>query len=151
MIEQQNFIFTFLHRSFLHSCGNKISGNKYKSTDCRSAFAFTFYRLLPVAAYYAVVVAYVQLSVLLFSAAQIHVPSFDATSYLRYPALGNSALSFLELEIAFKPYSSDGTILYEGNLKQDGAPEDFILLAMTDGYLEFICDLGTGQAKIRWY
>ncbi|XP_014667487.1 PREDICTED: pikachurin-like [Priapulus caudatus] len=81
--------------------------------------------------------------------AEIHVPSFDGTSYLRYHGLENSALSFLEMEIAFKPYAPDGVILYNGNPREAGAPEDFILLTMTDGYLEFRCDLGTGQAKIR--
>jgi len=76
------------------------------------------------------------------------VPSFNGSSYLRHPALGDSALSWLDLDIVFKTQSIDGLILYEGYQKYGSA--DFISVYMIDGHVEFTFDLGTGTASLRY-
>ncbi|XP_050441016.1 pikachurin isoform X2 [Adelges cooleyi] len=77
----------------------------------------------------------------------LQVPSFNGSSYLRHPALGDTALSWLNLDISFKTQSSDGLILYEGYQKYGTA--DFISIYMIGGYLEFAYNLGTGTAFLR--
>lgn len=76
------------------------------------------------------------------------VPSFNGSSYLRHPALGDSALSWLDLDLVFKTQSTDGVILYEGYQKYGSA--DFISVYMIDGHVEFTFDLGTGTAYLRY-
>lgn len=75
------------------------------------------------------------------------MPSFNGTSYLKYPGLGSSVLSFLELLISFKPVDPDGLIFYNG-FKSDGSG-DFISLALSGGFVELRFDLGTGPAVVR--
>ncbi|XP_077981026.1 pikachurin-like [Glandiceps talaboti] len=77
----------------------------------------------------------------------VHLPSFNGTSYLTYDTLGSSKLSFVEFELVFRPSSSDGLIVYDA-LRTD-TTGDFISIAMSDGYLEFRFDCGTGPAIIR--
>lgn len=76
------------------------------------------------------------------------MPSFNGSSYLRHPALGDSALSWLDLDIVFKTRSTDGLILYEGYQKYGSA--DFISVYMVDGHVEFTFDLGTGTTSLRY-
>lgn len=78
---------------------------------------------------------------------QIVVPSFNGSSYLRFPGLGSDHLSFVEVKIVFKPLSPHGVFLYNG-CKMDGTG-DFLALQMVNGYVEFRFDLGTGTAVIR--
>ncbi|KAL3869158.1 hypothetical protein ACJMK2_041871 [Sinanodonta woodiana] len=78
---------------------------------------------------------------------QVHIPEFRGHSYLEYKGLGRSALSFLEIEIVFKPSGPDGLILYNGYTNDRKG--DFVSLAMKKSYLEFKFDLGTGPAVIR--
>lgn len=78
---------------------------------------------------------------------EIVVPSFNGSSYLRYPGLGNDHLSYLDVQIVFKPLSPHGVFFYNG-CKMDGTG-DFIALQMTDGYVEFRFDLSTGTAVLR--
>lgn len=75
------------------------------------------------------------------------VPSFNGSSYLRHPALSDSALSWLDLDIVFKTRATDGLILYEGYQKYGSA--DFISVHMIDGHVEFAFDLSTGTAILR--
>ncbi|GFU18607.1 hypothetical protein NPIL_372691 [Nephila pilipes] len=81
------------------------------------------------------------------SAMKLIVPLFNGSSYLQYPGLGNTVLSFIELQIIFKPYRPNGVLFYNG-YKMDGTG-DFISLNLINGYLEFRFDLGTGAAVIR--
>lgn len=67
---------------------------------------------------------------------------------MRHPALGDSALSWLDLDIVFKTQSIDGLILYEGYQKYGSA--DFISVYMIDGHVEFTFDLGTGTVSLRF-
>ncbi|XP_050524047.1 pikachurin-like [Daktulosphaira vitifoliae] len=77
----------------------------------------------------------------------LQVPAFNGSSYLRHPALGDTALSWLDLDITFKTQSPNGLILYEGYQKYGTA--DFISVYLINGYLEFAFDLGTGTAILR--
>ncbi|GAB6029009.1 hypothetical protein CHUAL_004797 [Chamberlinius hualienensis] len=75
------------------------------------------------------------------------MPSFNGTSYLKYPGLGNSVLSFVELLVVFKPLDPDGIMFYNG-YKTDGTG-DFLSLSLKGGFVELRFDLGTGPAIIR--
>lgn len=77
----------------------------------------------------------------------LQVPSFNGSSYLRYPGLGGSALSWLDLQLILKPAAPDGVLLYNGH-RADGVG-DFMAIYMSAGHLEFTFDLGTGAATIR--
>ncbi|XP_064476883.1 pikachurin-like [Ornithodoros turicata] len=77
----------------------------------------------------------------------IVVPSFNGSSFLRFPGLGNDHLSFVELKMVVKPLSPHGVFLYNG-CKMDGTG-DFLALQMVNGFVECSFDLGTGTAVIR--
>ncbi|XP_024082468.1 pikachurin isoform X2 [Cimex lectularius] len=77
----------------------------------------------------------------------LQVPAFNGSSYLRYPGLGSSALSWLDILIVLKPNDLNGVILYNGH-RSDGVG-DFIAMYLCDGHLEFTFDLGTGTATVR--
>lgn len=83
----------------------------------------------------------------LFSGIDIHVPSFSGQSYLQFVGLRRTVLSFIEVEMVFKPESGDGLLFYNGYTTDRTG--DFISLALRRGYLEFRFDLGTGPAIIR--
>lgn len=75
------------------------------------------------------------------------MPSFNGSSHLRYRGLGDTALTWLDIEITFKPTSPDGLIIYDGN-RIDGT-SDFMALYLDDGHIKFVYDLGTGSAIAR--
>ena len=75
------------------------------------------------------------------------VPSFNGSSHLVFPALGGSVLSWLEIEIAFKPASTEGIIMYEGH-RSDGSG-DLIALTLQQGHVVFTVDLGSGPLNLR--
>ena len=77
----------------------------------------------------------------------LQVPSFNGSSYLRYPGLGETSLSWLELALVLKPSSPDGVILYNGH--HSDATGDFIALYLSAGHVQFTFDLGTGPATLR--
>ncbi|XP_044575810.1 pikachurin-like [Cotesia glomerata] len=77
----------------------------------------------------------------------LQVPSFNGSSYLRYPGLGDSSLSWLELSVTLKPMTQDGVILYNGH--HSDATGDFIALYLSSGHVQFTFDLGTGPATLR--
>ncbi|KAL3218301.1 hypothetical protein MRX96_005957 [Rhipicephalus microplus] len=78
---------------------------------------------------------------------EIVVPSFNGSSYLRFPGLGNDHLSFLDVQLVMKPLSPHGVFFYNG-AKMDGTG-DFASLQMADGHVEFRFDLSTGTAVLR--
>ncbi|XP_037556083.1 pikachurin isoform X3 [Dermacentor silvarum] len=78
---------------------------------------------------------------------EIVVPSFNGSSYLRFPGLGNDHLSFLDVQLVIKPLSPHGVFFYNG-AKMDGTG-DFVSLQMADGHVEFRFDLSTGTAVLR--
>ncbi|CAG2107760.1 unnamed protein product [Medioppia subpectinata] len=75
------------------------------------------------------------------------IPSFNGSSYLQFPGLGRTFLSFIEVKIVLKPISPNGLFLYNGN-RMDGSG-DFVLLNLIHGFVEFRFDLGSGPAVIR--
>ncbi|KAK2589303.1 hypothetical protein KPH14_007854 [Odynerus spinipes] len=77
----------------------------------------------------------------------LQVPSFNGSSYLRYPGLGDTSLSWLELSVTLKPTAPDGVIVYNGH--HSDATGDFIALYLSSGYVHFTFDLGTGPATLR--
>lgn len=66
---------------------------------------------------------------------------------MRFRGLASSVISWLDLEIIFKPGSNNGVLLYNGH-HVDGSG-DFIAVYMNGGFLEFGFDLGTGAVIIR--
>ncbi|XP_076226336.1 pikachurin isoform X4 [Nomia melanderi] len=77
----------------------------------------------------------------------LQVPSFNGSSYLRYPGLADTSLSWLELAVTLKPTAADGVILYNGH--HSDATGDFIALYLSSGHVQFTFDLGTGPATLR--
>ncbi|XP_020280960.1 pikachurin-like isoform X2 [Pseudomyrmex gracilis] len=77
----------------------------------------------------------------------LQVPSFNGSSYLRYPGLADTSLSWLELSVTLKPTAPDGVILYNGH--HSDATGDFIALYLSSGHVQFTYDLGTGPATLR--
>ncbi|XP_003395301.2 pikachurin [Bombus terrestris] len=77
----------------------------------------------------------------------LQVPSFNGSSYLRYPGLADTSLSWLELAVTLKPTAADGVILYNGH--HSDATGDFIALYLSSGHVQFTFDLGTGPASLR--
>ncbi|XP_045130066.1 basement membrane-specific heparan sulfate proteoglycan core protein-like isoform X13 [Portunus trituberculatus] len=75
------------------------------------------------------------------------VPRFNKSSYLALPTLSR-AYTMFEIEITFKPESSDGLILY--NSQRAGPDEgDFVAFGLIGGYPEFRFNIGAGPAIIR--
>ncbi|XP_026667103.1 pikachurin isoform X2 [Ceratina calcarata] len=77
----------------------------------------------------------------------LQVPSFNGSSYLRYPGLADTSLSWLELSVTLKPTATDGVILYNGH--HSDATGDFVALYLSSGHVQFTFDLGTGPATLR--
>ncbi|XP_064625648.1 pikachurin-like [Lineus longissimus] len=80
-------------------------------------------------------------------AVSLVLPYFSGNSYLRHQGLMRTSLTNTEIEILFKPVSSNGVILYNGYTWDRRG--DFFSLALVNGYLEFRFDLGSGPAEIR--
>ncbi|XP_071799279.1 pikachurin-like [Asterias amurensis] len=77
----------------------------------------------------------------------LHIPSFNGTSHLVHQSLGKNHLSFLEIEVVFRPHELTGVLLYSGQkLDRSG---DFVSLGMSDGHVEFRFDCGSGPAVLR--
>ncbi|CAG9821107.1 unnamed protein product [Phaedon cochleariae] len=77
----------------------------------------------------------------------LQVPSFNGSSHLRYRGLADTALTWLDFDVTFKPTAPDGLIIYNGH-RIDGT-NDFMALYMDDGFVEFGYDLGTGSVTAR--
>ena len=72
---------------------------------------------------------------------------FTGSSYLQYEGLSKTVLLSTEVEIVFKTSSGSGVLLYNG-LSADRTG-DFISISLSDGFVEFSFDLGTGPAMLR--
>ena len=102
---------------------------------------------------YLVLLCFIEISLVLynlsylFTGIDIHVPSFQGSSYLQFVGLRRTVLSFTEIEIVFKADDSNGLILYNGYTSDRSG--DFISLGLVNGFLEYRFDLGTGPAIIR--
>ncbi|KAL4713697.1 hypothetical protein ACJJTC_004228, partial [Scirpophaga incertulas] len=77
----------------------------------------------------------------------LKVPRFNGSSYLRLPGLGNSAQTWLDIQITLKPTNADGLVLY--NSEHASGDGDFFSLHLRDYYVEFAFDLGSGIALVR--
>uniref|UniRef100_A0A673HYW4 Basement membrane-specific heparan sulfate proteoglycan core protein-like n=1 Tax=Sinocyclocheilus rhinocerous TaxID=307959 RepID=A0A673HYW4_9TELE len=77
----------------------------------------------------------------------VTTPLFDGDeSYIAYPPLTNIH-NDLRIEMEFKPMDSDGLMFFSGGKKMK--VEDFVMLSMMDGHVEFRYELGTGPAVLR--
>uniref|UniRef100_A0A672SXA5 Heparan sulfate proteoglycan 2 n=1 Tax=Sinocyclocheilus grahami TaxID=75366 RepID=A0A672SXA5_SINGR len=77
----------------------------------------------------------------------VTTPLFDGDeSYIAYPPLTNIH-NDLRIEMEFKHMDSDGLMFFSGGKKMK--VEDFVMLSMVDGHVEFRYELGTGQAVLR--
>ncbi|XP_014478060.1 PREDICTED: basement membrane-specific heparan sulfate proteoglycan core protein isoform X5 [Dinoponera quadriceps] len=76
------------------------------------------------------------------------VPNFSQApeSYIALPPLPDSYLKF-NIEISFKPESSEGILLYNDESGSDNG--DFIALSLINGYPLFKFNLGSGPAVVR--
>ncbi|KAJ0067959.1 hypothetical protein NL108_012678, partial [Boleophthalmus pectinirostris] len=76
-------------------------------------------------------------------------PLFNASVFsfaaVPWPQTAQSFLSFMEFELTFWPSAPDGTLLYSED--QDSA--DFLSISLSDRYVEFRFDCGSGGAVIR--
>lgn len=73
----------------------------------------------------------------------VTTPLFDGDeSYIAYPPLTNIH-NDLRIEMEFKPMDSDGLMFFSGGKKMK--VEDFVMLSMVDGHVEFLYELGTGE------
>ena len=78
---------------------------------------------------------------------RFQVPAFNGSSYLEFPSLSNSVLSWLELEIVFRSNSMDGSLVYAGH--RSDASGDYISLSLSDAHVIFTMDLGSGSTTLR--
>nr|XP_057927414.1 pikachurin isoform X6 [Doryrhamphus excisus]XP_057927415.1 pikachurin isoform X6 [Doryrhamphus excisus]XP_057927416.1 pikachurin isoform X6 [Doryrhamphus excisus] len=76
-------------------------------------------------------------------------PLFNETllSYavVPWPQPTQSYLSFMEIELTFRPSAPDGTLLYS----DDGGSADFLAINLVERYVEFRFDCGSGGAVLR--
>ncbi|XP_056640683.1 pikachurin [Diorhabda sublineata] len=77
----------------------------------------------------------------------LQVPSFNGSSHLRYRGLGESALTWLDLDVTFKPTAPDGLLLYNGHRIDGGG--DFVGLYLEKSFLIFKYNLGTGSVAVK--
>ncbi|XP_022092221.1 pikachurin-like [Acanthaster planci] len=77
----------------------------------------------------------------------LHIPSFNGSSHLVHQSLGKNHLSFLEIEVVFRPHQPTGVLLYSG--QKFARAGDFVSLGMSDGHVEFRFDCGSGPAILR--
>ncbi|XP_021927336.1 basement membrane-specific heparan sulfate proteoglycan core protein isoform X6 [Zootermopsis nevadensis] len=68
------------------------------------------------------------------------------TSFMALPTLPDAYLQF-NIEVSFKPESTDGLILYNG--QQKGGGGDFVSLGLNNSHVEFRFDVGSGPAIIK--
>ncbi|XP_065291470.1 basement membrane-specific heparan sulfate proteoglycan core protein isoform X25 [Dermacentor albipictus] len=67
-------------------------------------------------------------------------------SYMKLPTIVNAYMGF-EVQITFKPEKDHGLLLYNG--QQEDGSGDFISVGLTNGYVEFRFELGSGVGYLR--
>ncbi|XP_041474995.1 pikachurin-like isoform X2 [Lytechinus variegatus] len=79
---------------------------------------------------------------------EIHTPSFNSShsSHIAHDTLGKKHLSFLQMEIIFKPKEPSGILIYSGTESRDG---DFFSITLDENYIGFKFDCGSGPAVLR--
>lgn len=80
-----------------------------------------------------------------FKDVQILTPEFNGSSFIKFPRLEGIKKKF-SIEVSFMPKSSNGLILYNGQMKNGKG--DFISLNLARGYVQFRFNLGSGIANI---
>lgn len=77
----------------------------------------------------------------------VTTPFFNGhDAFISYPPLTNIHYE-LRVDAEFKPLSPDGLIFFSAG--KGGPVEDFVLLAMAAGRLEFLYELGSGRGAAR--
>ncbi|XP_069096158.1 basement membrane-specific heparan sulfate proteoglycan core protein isoform X2 [Pleurodeles waltl] len=77
----------------------------------------------------------------------VTTPSFNGEdSFISYPPLTNIHYE-LRVDMEFKSFSPNGLLFFSGG--KPAPREDFVSLAMVNGYMEFRYELGSGQAILR--
>nr|XP_054765357.1 pikachurin-like [Lytechinus pictus] len=79
---------------------------------------------------------------------EIHTPSFNSShsSHIAHDTLGKKHLSFLQMEIIFKPKEPSGILIYSGTESREG---DFFSITLDENYIGFKFDCGSGPAVLR--
>lgn len=72
-------------------------------------------------------------------------PEFLGNSFLQLPTPFNVERYF-SIELWFLPKSRNGLILYSGQLAENG---DYIALSLSEGYIQFAYNLGSGAAFLE--
>ncbi|XP_077509129.1 basement membrane-specific heparan sulfate proteoglycan core protein-like isoform X11 [Amblyomma americanum] len=67
-------------------------------------------------------------------------------SYMKLPTIVNAYMGF-DVQITFKPEKDNGLLLYNGQQEDGGG--DFISVGLTNGYVEFRFELGSGVGYLR--
>lgn len=76
---------------------------------------------------------------------QVSTPSFNQTSYQEYHSLPSQISSTTIISLSFRPTSSNGLILYIGDVSMS---RDFLSLSLVSGRVQLRYDLGSGPAII---
>lgn len=74
------------------------------------------------------------------------IPSFSGHSYLELSKFSHGSRD-MSIEINFQPQRADGILFYVAQFLTGG--NDFISLALKDGFIEFRYDLGSGQVLMK--
>lgn len=85
------------------------------------------------------------LTLSLFTALSITIPSFANISYIAYPPLSN-ATDTLTITLTFNPSSANGLLLFASYSETDFG--DFFLVALVDSFVSFRFNLGGGSVAI---
>jgi len=80
----------------------------------------------------------------LLTVTAINIPYFSGDSYISYPSL-NQSFGTTRLYLELRPNSSDGLILYNGQVNGT----DYISLSISSSFVQFQYDLGSGPAMIE--
>ena len=74
----------------------------------------------------------------------INIPYFNGDSYISYPSF-NDSFGTTRLYLELRPNSSDGLVLYNGQMNGT----DYISLSLSLSFVQFRYDLGSGPAVIE--
>ena len=74
----------------------------------------------------------------------MNISYFNGDSYISYPSF-NDSFGTTRLYLELRPISSDGLILYNGQI----IGTDYISLSLSSSFVQFQYDLGSGPAVIE--
>ena len=81
---------------------------------------------------------------IIFTVTGINTPHFNGDSYISYPSI-NDSFGTIKLYLELRPNSSDGLILYNGQI----SGTDYISLSLSSNFVQFQYDLGSGPVVIE--